>query len=428
MTAEIAVLNKSAVALAADSAMTVGGIGKIYPTNKLFAITKYHPVGVMIYNNAEFMGVPWETIIKMYRESLGAECKLTCEEYAEDILEFISGQPIYTVGQDIANLLRIASATFDEIIEAAFAELNNLVRSRKRISERDETRALRLAVEGQIAYLREQPESESMKDLDVRRISSTLADKVNDLIDAKFEGFVLPNYLRKNLHRLLFRTIKSAEWSNTYSGIVIAGFGHQEMFPTLVELRTEGAIAGQLKWEKRHTTDIARTGTYALIKPFAQSEMVFRFMEGIDPDFFKFLQTSIFQLLKRFGEEALRANGVASKKALQTIHHAAEKQVHAYSSEAREYGESQFIDPIMEVVAHLPMDELAGLAEALVNLTSLKRRVSRGQETVGGPVDVAVISKGDGFVWIRRKHYFEAGLNPGYFMRQSLQSHPGGLQ
>jgi hypothetical protein len=33
-------------------------------------------------------------------------------------------------------------------------------------------------------------------------------------------------------------------------------------------------------------------------------------------------------------------------------------------------------------------------------------------ETVGGPIDVAVISKGDGFVWIKWKHYFNRELNP----------------
>jgi hypothetical protein len=36
-------------------------------------------------------------------------------------------------------------------------------------------------------------------------------------------------------------------------------------------------------------------------------------------------------------------------------------------------------------------------------------------ETVGGPVDVALISKGDGFIWIKRKHYFKAELNPQFF-------------
>ena len=68
MTAEVAVLNKSAVALAADSAMSVsvGNSEKTYPTNKLFALTKQRPIGIMIYNNAEFMNIPWETIILPY--------------------------------------------------------------------------------------------------------------------------------------------------------------------------------------------------------------------------------------------------------------------------------------------------------------------------------------------------------------------------
>ncbi len=53
----------------------------------------------------------------------------------------------------------------------------------------------------------------------------------------------------------------------------------------------------------------------------------------------------------------------------------------------------------------------------MVSLTSLKRRVSLELETVGGPVDVAIISKGDGIIWQKRKYYFDASLNPNYFNR-----------
>jgi hypothetical protein len=60
------------------------------------------------------------------------------------------------------------------------------------------------------------------------------------------------------------------------------------------------------------------------------------------------------------------------------------------------------------------------MAEALVNLTSFRRRVSMDAETVGGPIDVAVISKGDGFVWIKRKHYFGAELNPQFLATYNL--------
>lgn len=44
------------------------------------------------------------------------------------------------------------------------------------------------------------------------------------------------------------------------------------------------------------------------------------------------------------------------------------------------------------------------MAEALVNLTKFRARMSVSQkETVGGPIDIAVLSKGEGFVWVKRK-------------------------
>ena len=43
------------------------------------------------------------------------------------------------------------------------------------------------------------------------------------------------------------------------------------------------------------------------------------------------------------------------------------------------------------------------------------------KKKVLGPVDVAVITKGDGFVWLKRKHYFPAELNPHYFERSKLK-------
>lgn len=73
---------------------------------------------------------------------------------------------------------------------------------------------------------------------------------------------------------------------------------------------------------------------------------------------------------------------------------------------------------VLDMVHYMPKSELAVMAESLVSLTSMKRRVSAETETVGGPVDVAVISKGEGFVWIKRKHYFDPSLNPRYFINQ----------
>src|SRR5947199_136081 len=74
MTAEIAVLNRSAVALAADSAVTIGhgSNAKTYLSeNKLFEISETKPVGLMIYNSLDFYGYPWEVLIKDFRTDKG---------------------------------------------------------------------------------------------------------------------------------------------------------------------------------------------------------------------------------------------------------------------------------------------------------------------------------------------------------------------
>ena len=78
--------------------------------------------------------------------------------------------------------------------------------------------------------------------------------------------------------------------------------------------------------------------------------------------------------------------------------------------------QSKNVDPIIDSVRLIPLPEMAFLAESLVNITSLKRTyaIDGNQQTVGGPTDVAVLSKGDGFVWIKRKLYFEKELNPNY--------------
>jgi hypothetical protein len=69
MTAVVGILNKQAVAIAADSAVTIEGNNgrKIFnKANKVFTLSKYHPVAIMIHNSASFMTTPWEVIIKIY--------------------------------------------------------------------------------------------------------------------------------------------------------------------------------------------------------------------------------------------------------------------------------------------------------------------------------------------------------------------------
>ena len=80
------------------------------------------------------------------------------------------------------------------------------------------------------------------------------------------------------------------------------------------------------------------------------------------------------------------------------------------------------IDGIMQVIGmHLqiqliqpamPIQDAIELADFLVHLTSMYVRFSPGASTVGGPIEIAAITKHEGFKWIKRKYYYDPRYNP----------------
>ena len=60
----------------------------------------------------------------------------------------------------------------------------------------------------------------------------------------------------------------------------------------------------------------------------------------------------------------------------------------------------------------IPIQDALDLAQFLVDLTAKYSRYTPGYQSVGGPIDIAAITKHEGFKWVQRKHYFGATLNP----------------
>ncbi len=137
-------------------------------------------------------------------------------------------------------------------------------------------------------------------------------------------------------------------------------------------------------------------------------------MSGIDPRLSDALVDSLSEIFHEYPKaiiDSIETMNDEEKTSLKAqFQPKSDELVTRISTYIGNYRESNLI-PVINVVISLPKTELAAMAESLVNLTTLKRKVSLQAETVGGPVDVAVISKRDGFVWIRKKHYFKEELN-----------------
>ncbi len=71
-------------------------------------------------------------------------------------------------------------------------------------------------------------------------------------------------------------------------------------------------------------------------------------------------------------------------------------------------------DTFRQTIDSLSVEEMADLAENMVSIESLREKMTQPSQSVGGPVDVAIISRHDGLIWVKRKHYFDPKLNVRY--------------
>ena len=258
-----------------------------------------------------------------------------------------------------------------------------------------------------------------VSDTDLLRQYAEVAD---DAIDQCFNRIALEGLHRRLLRQACGLVLQRDSYSDLSTGFVFAGFGTEELSPSLVAYQVDGIVSGCLKKQMTEKVVTHRREVIGEISPFAQREMVDRFLYGIDPGY----ETGIEHFLK-LQTEIIR-EGIAESRSsmpqeaariLDDIIDAANAvALTGWRERMMPVVKAQFMREVQDMILLMPKQELATLAEELVNLTSVKRKFSSGIESVGGPIDVALISRNDGFVWVHRKHYFDPGLNPRYFHRK----------
>lgn len=432
LTAEIAILNKSAVALATDSAVTISSGAealKIFESaDKLFELSKKQPIAIMVYNGMQFMGVPLETIVKNFRRtcpdfSTVAEAG---EAFLQCLYDYVDNAPEEEVGRSILGVVgTIASQISERIEQAALSAISEW--QENGVEDRGAAHThIRAAIEEVIKQHKEVIENLDPATFIERDVPENQADRHDELIKEAVQSSI-SGFSDSHLTEIT-EICKSLLASNIMSpqktGIIFSGFGEDEIFPTLISYEIDGIHQGRIRVAETDRCDIDRGGRKAYVRPFAQKDMVDRFLHGLDDslrqDIEHYCSETLDELLLNlvdsveFGQDnekdELLTRAATAKGAF--LDGLMNRAFHQFETRSRR--------EIEDMVEFMPKPELAKMAEALIDLTSIKRKVTQGLETVGGPVDVAVISKNDGFVWVKRKHYFPSELNAGFKARSKV--------
>ena len=103
--------------------------------------------------------------------------------------------------------------------------------------------------------------------------------------------------------------------------------------------------------------------------------------------------------------DAMKKAGVPDKTIEKVAKTSTEDIEKEFADRLEEYQQENFISGIVDAVDAFNLEDMANMAESLVSVTNLQRHISSSEESVGGPIDVAVITRTEGFFWVKHKQW-----------------------
>ena len=419
MTSEVVLMNRQAVAMAADSAVTISGPDYLKTYNsvdKLFPLVADQPVGVMIYNNAELMGTPWETLISIYRDQARGRGFDTVDAYARDFISFLSSNPdLFSQDQQdrefckhVAVVMSIVAQDFDyQVSQFKHANAGKLSDHITAIFEyvvnqlySDYTTNLDESPRGELACF-----PRGTADQLARRYGGPINEIIQSLIAAlqqDYHGLTVAPAMVQRLQEIAIFSVTKDAFFEHYTGVVFAGFGQRETFPAMRSYLTSTVVMGTMKHRQDRAANMT-ADSGPVIQPFAQDRMIRTFLTGMDQGLRAFLFGETLRLSVHLVSDVVgRAPGLSDDQRARLFSDYSENNLgaamQAFFGSIDQYQYAVHTAPILRAIQTLPKKELGETAASLIKLNSFQQKVMNSIETVGGPISLATITRNEGLV------------------------------
>jgi hypothetical protein len=426
MTSEIIIMNREAVALAADSsvALTIGNnLDKTFTSaNKIHRLSNAHPIGIMIYNCVNFIETPWESIIKVFRNNCNdqeSDDNESLFDYADKFLSFLSTTPLISELQERDYFKKILGVYCENYLEDINSRVKQVIENQNEVSIDDIIDIALTTITEKIHEWQNKPIHDCFIDINVQNdIFNHYENTISILLEEIFQEMFQNSDIQSKLIILAKDIIFRFSVTDIASGIIIVGFGGADIFPALMEFEIYGRLKQILVYKEIEKKQVSHEfSNRAVIEPYAQKDVIETILNGIEPsvnDYLSSLLLTLIDSIKKMIYIKLDVTYLGDLDAVMNdISLDINRKIQSYHTNLNQL-QVDYKAAINYILDILPKDELASMAESLINITSIMRKVTPGIETVGGPVDVAIITKGDGFIWVKRKYYFEIENNPQY--------------
>ena len=381
-------MNKLGIALASDSALTIqlGDNRRTYGSaEKIFQIGPEHKVAVLHSGSTEFMGYPYEVLITEWRKTLTRPLS-TLRAYADSFVRWLSHRP------DLFSQ-EVQEGFVEYHAREYFLELRRLVLEKLEESEispdswNDEETLEFVAdfFRKDVKWLDERDNSEGLSEKWADSIYSSIQHKIKEAFDYVFDdipmNFLITEIIETISHQILFKAIGNENDAR----LAFSGYGEEQIYPEHVWIELRGVVADKPRFSIDQL--VVSNDHESWLQTHAQSEAIHTYLRAYHSSFLdgskRNLRETITKIQQKLDEKY---------KAIEEL----EK-----SFEDNSY--NRFVKPFTGTLAGLPSTSLAKMAESLIELQILRQSSQAIQDTVGGPVDVAVITLENGFTWFRHK-------------------------
>ncbi len=411
MTSEVMIMNRQAVVLAADSAVTYGGGPEPVVTLEAEKILSLGPnIALMVYSRGDVLGRSWSHIAHAFNRAHGEVDYETVDDAARAFFDFLDqNRQLFPEHEE--------REEFEGLMRAAFLTVLNHAKSLRGYPgggyESDEA-AFAAALELYLGHLVVDEQGtarqrlEIFANLDDERFGHQYGEMLDGLISEALGDFGMAAGTREKLHRFAYLIATQPAFLEPYAGLVFAGFGSADVFPVYSHYYASILVDGVLKRAHDEATAVGvEDGPNAFLRTFAQAEMTHAFLRGVHPYMFDVMvslnlianEAAAETALKQAGTPEAQIDSILAAMREEALPRLAAEFAHAVQTVSQD----EFINPFIKVVSASGKKQLAETAKALVELNILKSDLHMSQTGVGGDVDVAMVSRTSGFEWYAKK-------------------------
>jgi hypothetical protein len=396
MTSQIILLNGFGVAIASDSAMTTGRGNRTYQTaEKIVPLPPPHRVAVTHSGSVRIGNLPYSVLVGEWARQLGDKPLRSIRAYQDHFLDWLESNDQWFAGETESN----------QILRFVDERIRHTAKIFTDIKEDDPDFSLDEMIGDWTAEVAEYPRMEGTSINDALSLLNRYREDVEKIINDRLGEILTPEADRANIYNYLATFYSSTVMPD--ATLVFTGYAERDILPAWSQVDIFGFVNRKITWIENSSYSLTPDlePLWSICLP-AQRDAINQYLMGYDHKHVDGITENVLDFMDDMTNQLKEKFGISEEKAEEfekSIHEKKEELAESIRGFTNHFSEESYLRPLRSAISILPSGSLVDVARSLIELQALRQTTTAQLDTVGGPIDVAMISPIDGFQWIRHK-------------------------